>query len=317
MDFVVIGLGLSALALLTGLTLLCLVAPRWFRKAVVAQPGDAAYARAQAGARHALGQGFLCVGAVLLLTTLGGISAGLADKAGAYLIATMTTLAALGLFGWDFLYRRQHPIPVRRRAAPARAKRTAQDPPAVPSAASPVMSPAPSTTVRRRVLPARQRTDPAAQAITATAAPFETQDDDVQHAGEEQRPEEDNLLEFPGGSPELPIITSDGPTPEAPDQSSVTDTRASGEMAEGDPQENGRARVDAEAPTVVAASRPEPESLEPAKTNGVADPTASSSPFVEPEALPHGDDRVIALFPTAAARRSRTIVAPTDPDGQS
>ena len=140
MDFVVIGLGLSALALLTGLTLLCLVAPRWFRKAGVAQPGDAAYARAQAGARHALGQGFLCVGAVLLLTTFGGISAGLADKAGAYLIATMTTLAALGLFGWDLLYRRQHPIPVRRRAAPARAKQTAQDPPAVPSAASPAMA---------------------------------------------------------------------------------------------------------------------------------------------------------------------------------
>ena len=39
--------------------------------------------------------------------------------------------------------------------------------------------------------------------------------------------------------------------------------------------------------------------------------------LAEPEALPHGDDRVIALFPTAAARRSRTIVAPTDPDGQS
>jgi hypothetical protein len=91
---------------LTGLTLLCLVAPRWFRKAGVTQPGDAAYARAQAGERLALGQGFLCVGAVLLLTTLGGISAGLGDKAGAYLIATMTTLTLLGLLGWDLLYRR-------------------------------------------------------------------------------------------------------------------------------------------------------------------------------------------------------------------
>ncbi|MEZ4564343.1 MAG: hypothetical protein R2853_16555 [Thermomicrobiales bacterium] len=163
MDFVVTGLGLSALALLTGLALLCLVAPRWSRKSRAAHPEDGAYARALAGERSALGQGFLCVGAVLLLATLGGISAGLADKTGAYLVAAMATVALLGLFGWDLLYRRQHPLPRRRRVAPTRPiPADAEAAPAAVASTPPTGSPATTaTTVRRRVLPARQRVAPA------------------------------------------------------------------------------------------------------------------------------------------------------------
>lgn len=316
MDFVVIGLGLSALALLTGLTLLCLVAPRWFRRVGVAQPGDAAYARAQAGQRHALGQGFLCVGAVLLLATLGGISAGLADKAGAYLIASMTTLGALGLLGWDLLYRRLHPIPARRRAAPVRPKQAAEATPDVPSAVSPALSPTPTTTVRRRVLPARQHIVPAAQPLASMAAPSVALEDDAQRAVEEQRPGE-AAEESLSGSTEPQIATSDGATPDAEDHGTEPETRATADMAAGDPQENARETTDDEESAVVDARRPEIKTLEPANSNGAVDPAASTPTSLETDVLPHGDDRVIALFPTAAARRSRTIVAPPDPDGQS
>ena len=316
MDFVVIGLGLSALALLTGLTLLCLVAPRWFRRVGVAQPGDAAYARAQAGQRHALGQGFLCVGAVLLLTTLGGISAGLADKAGAYVIASMTTLGALGLLGWDLLYRRQHPIPARRRAASVRPKQASEATPDVPSADSPALSHTPTTTVRRRVLPARQRVVPAAQPVGSLAAPSVAPEEDVQRAVEEDRPGEATLKSLTG-SAEPQVAASDAVTPDAEDYGTTPETRATADMAAGDPQEDAPETTDNEEPAVVEAGRPELKPLEPANTNGAVDPEASAPTPIETDVLPHGDDRVIALFPTAAARRSRTIVAPPDPDGQS
>ena len=60
----------------------------------------------------------LVSGAVLLLVTLGGITANLPDRTGAFLIASVATVAAVGLLAWDFVYRRQHPTPPRRRLAP-------------------------------------------------------------------------------------------------------------------------------------------------------------------------------------------------------
>jgi hypothetical protein len=73
----------------------------------------------------------------------------------------------------------------------------------------------------------------------------------------------------------------------------------------------------AEEPGEVAADLPEPLPFVPTHANGAAEPATASPPGGEPDIIPDGDDRVIALFPTAAARRSRMIVVPPDPDGQS
>lgn len=306
MDFVVIGLGLSALALLTGLTLLCMVAPRWSRKSRAVHPADAAYARALSGVRHALGQGFLCVGAVLLLATLGGISAGLADKAGAYLIAAMTTVAALGLFGWDILYRRQHPVPQRRRVPAASAKSAiAEAPTGLPEASTVASPPAMATTARRRVLPARRHPAPARQPTEAESASGIAIS--AEHASADLEPQ------VAAGNEIEPVVESresaseSGPMEETPAEI----TGESGKMVA---EEN---EVAAEEPPEVAAALPEPVPFAPEHTNGTARPITAPQPGDEPDVTHDGDDRVIALFPTAAARRSRMVAAPTDPDGQN
>ena len=317
MDFVVIGLGLSALALLTGLTLLCMVAPRWFRKSRAVQPADAAFARALAGERHALGQGFLCVGAVLLLTTLGGISAGLADKAGAYLVAAMTTVAALGLYGWSMLYRRQHPVPQRRRAAPARVQPATAEVPATAEAAT-TQTGAPeatTTTVRRRVLPARRRIAPASQPVTATAEGVALEiepapESDVAHDEALEGVAEVAASLATASSEAAPGLESPEPSvapgvQEAPSAARTEDTAA--------PVSDKPIVEDA---SDVAAELPEPVPFPPARANGAGEPAAASATETEPDLMPDGDDRVIALFPTAAARRRNMIVAPTDPDGK-
>lgn len=310
MDFVVIGLGLSALALLTGLALLCLVAPRWFRKAGVAQPGDAAYARAQAGERHALGQGFLCVGGVMLLATLGGISAGLADKAGAYLIASITTVAVLGLFGWDLLYRRQHPIPPRRRVVKAQAKPEADAASALSPAAPATGSPGRATTsARRRVLPARQRVVTGAQPAATPPA----------HVGEavtrgDEQPQAD------AGQPSSHVAETIAAASEVAPGLEVFEPAGEGSTQDDSPSHLADEVEPVEPapiePPEIAAVLPDPVPF-PAKTNGSGEPTVSLAPSEEPELAPSGDDRVIALFPTAAARRARPIITPTDSDGQS
>jgi hypothetical protein len=310
-DFVVIGLGLSALALLTGLTLLCLVAPRWFRRAHAVQPGDSAYARAHAGERHALGQGFLCVGAVLLLATLGGISAGLADKAGAYLIASITTVAILSLLGGDVLYRQQHPIPHRRRAPSARTSGDADNAATTDPAVSPGASP---TSVRRRVLPTRQPVAAAAQPAEAAPEAVEVMVADEIALGDEL-PQAEAPETVPDNA-EPQIAGSSDEATEPQDHEATTEIGSPGETGIGPLEEPASAKPIAGETAEVPAVFPEPVLLERAKANGSADPSASA-PGDEPDMVPNGDDRVIALFPTGAARRSRTIVAPSDPDGQS
>jgi hypothetical protein len=303
-DFVVIGLGLSALALLTGLALLCLVAPHWFRKAGAAHPGDAAYARAQAGARRALGQGFLCGGAILLLSTLGGISAGLSDKSGAYLIASMATLVSLGLYGWDLLYRRQHPIPARRR--PARATRVEPEARSAQPTAGPAIPHATTTKARRRVLPARQRVVPAEAPAVAVAAPVEV-------------PHDENMVQSdqrePVVSSEPQATHSDQAEPLSPDPECETDLAAL-DATTAEAPENVQQEEAADAPDADAPELPEPGTLATAASNGATEPETLAPSVAEPEVLPNGDDRVIALFPTAAAQRSRTVIAPPDSNGQ-
>ncbi|MDQ2655219.1 MAG: hypothetical protein M3Z20_19480 [Chloroflexota bacterium] len=312
MDFVVIGLGLSALALLTGLTLLCMVAPRWSRQSRAVQPADAAYARALAGERHALGQGFLCVGAVLLLATLGGISAGLADKAGAYLIAAITTVAAIGLFGWDLLYRRQHPVPRRRRVAPARAQTAAAEVSPSSAVESPPGSPATTpTAVRRRVLPARHRAVPAAAASDVTV-------DDERTPGDEQPNAE---VGEPGADVADPQAVAGRETETGPESQESAAAPRPTEEPPASVSEEAREMVSEEAeagePAEGATELPQPVPFVPTRANGAAEPAAASASGDESDFIPAGDDRVIALFPTAAARRGRMIVAPADPDGKN
>lgn len=311
MDFVVIGLGLSALALLTGLTLLCLVAPRWFRKAGVPHPGDAAYARAQAGERRALGQGFLCVGAILLLATLGGISANLTDKAGAYLIASITTVAMLGLYGWDLLYRRQHPVPRRRRPARTQ-KTTSADDGAVPAAEVSQAPPAAQTTVaRRRVLPARQRTVPVAHTAAKPHADSDAAAEAEPHVPAAVEPDS-SATDAPEAHDATPEVVPEHEGAE--DEAVAADaTAADAEPVEDD--EPADETPPASEPAEAAQIHPEPVPIANFQANGAG--SASPEPEPEPEFVPNGDDRVIALFPTAAARRSRIIADQNDPDDQS
>lgn len=312
MDFVVIGLGLSALAMLTGLTLLCLVAPRWFRKAGVVQPGDVAYARAHARERHALGQGFLCVGAILLLSTLGGISAGLADKAGAYLIATMTTITLLGLAGWDILYRKQHPIPVRRRTTSTRESQSDQPATAPNPVTLPTTPAAVTTTVRRRVLPSRQRVMSTSQPVTAILS---EDPDNGLHPDPEAEGSHVDVVGDDVDTDTQPAASTDFEQPASQDLEVAADLHVENADVEEISEDSAR-EASLEERSSSTPVFPEPVPFETARSNGATDPELSPS-LTEPDLLPDGDDRVIALFPTAAARRSRTVSAPTDTDGQS
>ncbi|MCA9877326.1 MAG: hypothetical protein KC442_06080 [Thermomicrobiales bacterium] len=299
MDFVVIGLGLGALALLAGLALLCLTAPRWARRAAAAtHPADATYARAVGAERQATGQSLLAVGGVLLLTTVGGVSAGVDDKAGAFLLSSVATVAALGLIGWDALYRRQHPRPPQRRPAPPPASREAAAPlplPAQHAAASTTTV----TTVRRRVLPARQRPGAAPPPVERPEAP----------AAADRSPD---------GTP-APATAPAGATADEAAPAEATGPKDAAEAAPelGDdaphpPDTEPAPPDDAPEPPDETARRP--ATVAAATGAEPADPASAPTSLPDSEALPHGDDKVIALFPTAAARRRPTSVTPTGPD---
>lgn len=112
-----VGLGLGALAILSGIVMLGALSGRWERAAArAADPGDAAYARAVAASRGATGQDLLWAGAAMLLATVGALAGSLDDRTGALLVATTATVAALGLLLRAHLYRVRHPLPRRSRA---------------------------------------------------------------------------------------------------------------------------------------------------------------------------------------------------------
>lgn len=130
MDFVVVGLGLGALAILAGVILLGWVTGRWQRAAASAATlDDARYARAIAVSRQSAGQALLFAGGAILLATIGALAGALDDQTGAFLVTTTTTVAAVGFLIWEHLARLRNPIPAKARPhAPAAPRRAAANP---------------------------------------------------------------------------------------------------------------------------------------------------------------------------------------------
>ncbi|MFT4037098.1 MAG: hypothetical protein QM692_02860 [Thermomicrobiales bacterium] len=332
MDFVVIGLGLGALALLGGLALLCLVAPRWQRRArAAALPADAAYPAAKADERHAAGQALLVAGAALLLATLGGISANLHDRAGAFLIASVATVAALGLLAWDVVYRRQHPTPPRRRLAPR----------AAPVAAA--SAPAGAQRVRRA--PSAQPQAAAGTTGTAGAAPASVPSTDADVAAVSRDDSGEAPATEPEGAdpPEATGLEATGPVSAVEPVAARSPEQAGPPTPVGDPAATAGASsaptapaASPEAPGNAPVSQPAPARIIDitARNGRQAGPLPAPTTTQEPAPVPApvkatpaaadtrnnpepdaGDDRVLALFPTAAARRERPATPPDD-DGE-
>lgn len=119
MDFLVVGLGLGALAILGGIIMVTLVVWRSQRAARQAtRPEEQRYHLASAAARNASGQGLIVAGVVILLATVGAVAGSLDDRTGSLLVATTATVAAIGLIVRDVLYRSRYPLPRRPRARP-------------------------------------------------------------------------------------------------------------------------------------------------------------------------------------------------------
>ncbi|MCC7021795.1 MAG: hypothetical protein IT338_03155 [Thermomicrobiales bacterium] len=111
MDFVVVGLGLGALAMLLGIALLAWAAPRQARLARAASRSEARRGLAIAANRRGAGVALLYAGGAIFLATIGGLAGALDDRTGAFLVATTTTVAALGLLVWGYLDHLRNPIP--------------------------------------------------------------------------------------------------------------------------------------------------------------------------------------------------------------
>lgn len=117
MDFLVVGLGLGALSILSGITMVTLVVWRWQRATQRATlPEEQRYFVACAASRNAAGQALIAAGAAILLATIGAVAGSLDDRTGSLLVATTATVAALGLIVRDFLYRSRNPMPRRPRS---------------------------------------------------------------------------------------------------------------------------------------------------------------------------------------------------------
>ena len=120
MDFVVVGLGLSALSVLTGVLLLGWRLPLAERRLSAASGPQAAAADAAAAAIRGAGHVMLASGGAIVLATVGALAASLDDRTGAFLVVTTVTVAALGILVWG--YRNRNAIPwlaPRRRPLPA------------------------------------------------------------------------------------------------------------------------------------------------------------------------------------------------------
>jgi hypothetical protein len=119
-DFVVVGLGLGALAVLLGVVMLGWMAPRAQRAAArTTSPEDAAREQAIAAQQRGTGRSFLYAGAAMLLATAGALAGSLDDRTGALLVTTTATVAAIGILLGGYLHRARNPLPRRRGLARA------------------------------------------------------------------------------------------------------------------------------------------------------------------------------------------------------
>jgi hypothetical protein len=119
LDFVVVGLTLGALAILSGVVLLGWETGRWQRSAARAD-SSAAAARflAIAADRRSTGEALLYAGAAIILATVGALAGSLDDRTGAFFVVTTVTVAAAGILLRAYLHRTRHPIPATPRRVP-------------------------------------------------------------------------------------------------------------------------------------------------------------------------------------------------------
>ena len=102
MDFVVVGLGLGACAMLAGVILLGWSLPRAERVQASSSLHARTYAEERVAAIRGAGQVMLSAGGAILLATIGALAGSLDDRTGAFFVVTTVTVAALGILVWGF-----------------------------------------------------------------------------------------------------------------------------------------------------------------------------------------------------------------------
>lgn len=169
MDFVVVGLGVGALALLLGLSIRELGSRWWsIRPDEPLSTPDQARRLAIGRVSRAGGGVLSLAGGLILIATVAAIALGLPDRTGAIVVMAVVTIAVLGTVAWGAVYaRRYHPRGSRPRRSLA--------------AREPLPDQRPSL------------------AGTIDAAFGETDDSREQDGGEAERPTEDALVAAPAG----------------------------------------------------------------------------------------------------------------------
>lgn len=201
MDFVVVGLGLGALALLGGVFLAGWSSWHWARQAASATTAEeAAHLAAVAATRRGAGQALLGAGSAVLLATIGALAGSLTDQTGAFLVVTTATVAALGFLFWAYLHRLRSPIPPR----PVHAARSARQPangpdPARPRAPEPLVAPMAAALPTDAAAADQSPSAPAQETESVAAPPLSA----VAHETDPRADDDAALEPEPAATPEL------------------------------------------------------------------------------------------------------------------
>ncbi len=102
MDFVVVGLGLGACAMLAGVILLGWSLPRAERVKASSSQHARTDAQERVAAIRGAGQVMLSAGGAIILATIGALAGALDDRTGAFFVVTTVTVAALGILVWGY-----------------------------------------------------------------------------------------------------------------------------------------------------------------------------------------------------------------------
>jgi hypothetical protein len=130
-DFVVVGLGVGALAILLGLTIRELGARWWSLQPDVPLSSPEQARRLAIGRVSRAGGSVLSLaGGLILLATVAAIALGLPDRTGAIVVMAVVAVAVLGSVVWGAVYaRRYHPRSARRARLPRPAAEPLPDQP--------------------------------------------------------------------------------------------------------------------------------------------------------------------------------------------